>query len=54
MADRDYKPLERLTKVNRIDSLSEITSKFDETREGQVSKQTIQHHHNSMVTEGKW
>ena len=46
MTDRDYGKLERLVKVNRRDSLSDITSKFNEARERRVSKRTVQHHVN--------
>ena len=46
VTDRDYHKLERLVKVNRRDSLSDITSKFSEARDRRVSKRTVQHHLN--------
>ena len=46
VTDRDYRKLERLVKVNRRDSLRDITSKFNETRDRRVSKRTVQHHLN--------
>ena len=44
VTDRDYHKLERLLKVNRRDSLSDITSKFNEARDRRVSKRIVQHH----------
>ena len=44
VTDRDYHKLERLVKVNGRDSLSDITSKFNEARDRRVSKRTVQHH----------
>lgn len=41
---RDYRKLERLVKTNRRDSLSDITSKFNEGRDRPVSKRTVQFH----------
>ena len=46
VTDRDYLKLERLVKVNYRDSLSDITSKFNEARDRRVSKRTVQHHFN--------
>ena len=46
VTDRDYRKPERLVKVNRRDSLSDITSKFNEARDRRVSKRTVQHHLN--------
>ena len=46
MTDRDYRKLERLLKANRRDSLSDITSKFNELRDRRVSKRTVQYHLN--------
>ena len=44
VTNRDYRKLERLVKVNRRDSLSDITSNFNEVRDRRVSKRTVQHH----------
>ena len=44
VTDRDYRKLERLVKVNRRDSLSDITSKFNVARDRRVYKRTVQHH----------
>ena len=46
VTDRDYRKLERLVKVNRRDSLSDLTSKFNEARNRRVYKRTVQHHFN--------
>ena len=46
VTDRDYRKLERLVKVNRRDSLNDITSKFNGVRDRRVSKRTVQHHLN--------
>ena len=46
VADRDYRKLKRLVKVNRRDSLSDFTSKCNEARDRRVSKRTLQHHLN--------
>ena len=46
VTDRDYRKLERLVKANRRDSLSDITSKFNELRDRRVSKRTVQYHLN--------
>ena len=43
-SDRDYRKLERLVKANGRDTLSNITSKFNENREIQVSRRTVQSH----------
>ena len=42
--NRDYRKLEHLVKVNRRDTLSNITSKFNENREIQVSRRIVQSH----------
>ena len=42
VSDRDYRKL--LLKVNRRDFLSNITSKFNENREIQVSRKMVQSH----------
>ncbi|XP_062569344.1 uncharacterized protein LOC134231397 [Saccostrea cucullata] len=44
VTERDYRCLERLVKVNRRDSLTEITNKFNENRNIPVSKRTLQLH----------
>ena len=44
VTNRDYRKLDWLVKVNRRDSLSDITSKFNEVRDRRVSKRTVQHH----------
>ena len=44
VSDRDYRKLESLVKANRRDTLSNIISKFNENREIQVSKRTVQSH----------
>ena len=44
VSDRDYRKLERLVKANRRDTRSNITSKFNENREIQVSRRTVQSH----------
>ena len=44
VSDRDYRKLERLLKANRRDFLSNITSKFNENREIQVSRKIVQSH----------
>ena len=44
VSDRDYRKLERLVKANRRDTLSNITSKFNQNREIQVSRRTVQRH----------
>ena len=44
MSDRHYRKLERLVKANRWDTHSTITSKFNENREIQVSRRTVQSH----------
>ena len=41
--ESDYHKLERLVKVNRRDSLSDITSKFNKARDRRVLKRTVQH-----------
>ena len=46
VTDRDYRKLERLVKVNHRDSLSDITSKFNEAKNRRVSKRTLKHHLN--------
>ena len=46
MTDRNNHKLERLVKVNRRDSLSDINTKFNEARDRGVSKRTVQHHLN--------
>ena len=43
-SERDYRKLERLVKANGRDTLSNITSKFNENREIQVSRSTVQSH----------
>ena len=43
VTESDYHKLERLAKVNRRDSLSDITSKFNEAKDRRVSKRTVQH-----------
>ena len=48
VTDLEYRKLERLVKVNRRDSLSAITSKFNEARDRRVSKRTVQHHLNKQ------
>ena len=42
--DRDYRKRECLVQANRRDTLSNITSKFNENREIQVSRRTVQSH----------
>ena len=37
LTDRDYRKIGRLVKVNRRDSLSDITTKFNEARDRRVS-----------------
>ena len=44
VSDRDYRKLERLVKANRRDTSSNITLKFNENREIQVSRRTVQSH----------
>ena len=44
VTDRDYRKLERLVKINRRDSLSDIISKFNEFRDRRVSKRTVKYH----------
>ena len=44
VSNRDYRKLERLLKANRKDFLSNITSKFNENREIQVSRKIVQSH----------
>ena len=46
VTDRDYRKLQRLIKVNRRDSSSDITSKFNEVRDRRLSKRTVQYHLN--------
>jgi transposase len=41
---RDYRKLERLVKVNRRDTLSKITIKFNENNANPVAKRTLQYH----------
>jgi len=43
VTDRDYRQLERLVKVNRRDSLSDITSAFNDNRNTKVSRRTVQY-----------
>ena len=43
VTDRDYSQLERLFKVNRRDSLSDITPSFNENRNKKVSRLTVQY-----------
>ena len=43
-SERDYRKLERLVKANGRDTLSNITSKFNENREIQVSRSIVQSH----------
>lgn len=44
MKERDYRGLERLVKTHRRESLSDITSKYNESKTETVSKRTIQRH----------
>ena len=44
VSDRDYRKLERLVNANRRDTLRNITSKFNENREIQVSRRTVLSH----------
>lgn len=44
MKERDYHGLERLVKMHRWESLSDITSKYNEGKTETVSKRTIQRH----------
>ena len=46
MTYRSYRQLERIVKVNRRDTLGDITSKFNENREHRVSRSTIQYNLN--------
>ena len=46
VTNRDYRKLERLVKVNRRYSLSDITSIFNDARDRRVSKRTVQHYLN--------
>jgi len=43
VTDRDYRQLERLVKVNRRDSLSDITSSFNENRNKKVPRRIVQY-----------
>ena len=44
VSDRHYRKLESSVKANRRDTLSKTTSKFNENREIQVSRSTVQSH----------
>lgn len=44
LAEQDVRTLERTVKVNRRDSLTDITNKFNQGRVRAVSRRTVQHH----------
>jgi hypothetical protein len=44
MDDRDYRHLEKIVKTERRALLVEITAKFNEERNGSVSKWTVRRH----------